>query len=96
MNIFIVGGTGFLGYHAALEARRRGHTVTALGLPPIPSDEDFTANTRLLLQDLEHTSDDDLRARWTDHVPVTFVDGRVLSYWVLDADRLRAALASAS
>ena len=75
MNIFIVGGTGFLGYHAALEARRRGHTVTALGLPPIPSDEDFTANTRLLLQDLEHTSDDDLRTLMTGHSALIFAAG---------------------
>ncbi len=28
----------------------------------------------------------------TDHVPVTFVDGRQLSIWFLDEQRLRAAL----
>jgi len=47
-------------------------------------------------QAVDVDSDEELRARFTDHVPVTFVDGRVLSYWVLDADRLRAALAPAS
>jgi glutaredoxin len=36
--------------------------------------------------------DEGLRSGYTDHVPVTFVDGREFSVWVLDADRLRAAL----
>jgi len=37
-------------------------------------------------------SDEGLRTTYTDHVPVTFVDGREFSVWVLDADRLRASL----
>jgi len=36
--------------------------------------------------------DPDLRARFTDEVPVTFVDGRQHDYWRVDAERLRAAL----
>ena len=38
--------------------------------------------------------DDDpaLRARYTDHVPVTFVDGEQLSLWFVERDRLVAAL----
>ena len=42
--------------------------------------------------------DDDpaLRAQFTDHVPVTFVDGRQLSLWFVDEARLRAALTSSS
>ena len=35
-----------------------------------------------------------LRAGYTDHVPVTFVDQRLLSYWVVDESALRGALAS--
>ena len=31
-------------------------------------------------------------ARWTDEVPVTFVDGRQHDYWRVDEGRLRAAL----
>ncbi len=38
-------------------------------------------------------SDDELRARYTDHVPVTFVDQRLLGYWFVDASALRGALA---
>jgi glutaredoxin len=34
----------------------------------------------------------DLRARWTDLVPVVTVDGRHHDHWRIDADRLRGAL----
>jgi hypothetical protein len=36
--------------------------------------------------------DPDLRRRYTDEVPVTFVDGRQHDYWRVDPVRLRAAL----
>jgi dihydroflavonol-4-reductase len=36
MRIFIVGGTGFLGYYSALEFLRRGHSVSTISLPDIP------------------------------------------------------------
>ncbi len=31
-------------------------------------------------------------SKWGDHVPVTFVDGRLLSRWILDRDALVSAL----
>jgi len=37
-------------------------------------------------------SDPALRAEYTDHVPVTFVDGVRHAIWFLDAEALRAAL----
>lgn len=37
-------------------------------------------------------TDEELKARYSDHVPVVFVDGELLSYWFLDADALRGAL----
>ena len=37
-------------------------------------------------------ADATLRRAYTDHVPVTFVDGERLSYWGLDPQELRAAL----
>jgi len=36
--------------------------------------------------------DPDLRERFTDEVPVTFVDGRQHDFWRVDEQRLRAAL----
>ena len=38
-------------------------------------------------------SDAQLRDQYTDHVPVTFVDGEQLSLWFVDEARLSAALA---
>ena len=35
MKVFIVGGTGFLGYYATLEFLNRGHEVTTISLPDI-------------------------------------------------------------
>lgn len=37
-------------------------------------------------------TDPELRRRYTDEVPVIFVDGRQHDFWRVDADRLRAAL----
>jgi len=39
------------------------------------------------------TGDDDLTARFTDQVPVTFVDGAQHDFWRVDGARLRTALA---
>ncbi len=37
-------------------------------------------------------ADPELRRRYTDEVPVTFVDGAQHDFWRVDPDRLRAAL----
>ena len=36
----------------------------------------------------------DLATQFTDHVPVVWVDGRLLTYWTLTKDQLVAALQS--
>jgi Glutaredoxin-like domain (DUF836) len=40
------------------------------------------------------SEDAELVRRYTDQVPVTFVDGRQHDFWRVDAERLRAALRS--
>lgn len=40
-------------------------------------------------------TDPELKREYTDHVPVTFVDGRRHDFWRVDPDRLRAALGEA-
>jgi glutaredoxin len=44
---------------------------------------------------VEHSIDDDpeLRRRFGEEIPVTFVDGRQHDFWRVDPARLRAALA---
>ena len=39
-------------------------------------------------------TDPELQDRFTDEVPVTFVDGRQHDFWRVDAERLRVALTS--
>nr|WP_269779452.1 glutaredoxin family protein [Propioniciclava soli] len=43
-------------------------------------------------QAVDVDADPELRARYTDHVPVTFVDGAQHSLWFVDAGRLREAV----
>lgn len=38
-------------------------------------------------------TDEMLRSTFNDHVPVTFVDGRLHGYWFVDASKLSDALA---
>ena len=45
--------------------------------------------------DAAAADDPELRRRYTDEVPVTFVDGAQHDFWRVDAGRLRAALARA-
>ena len=37
MKVFMIGGTGLLGSQAAKELISRGHEVTSIALPPLPS-----------------------------------------------------------
>ena len=43
-------------------------------------------------QAVDVDSDPELKAAYTDHVPVTFVDGQQFSLWFVDAERLADAL----
>lgn len=48
------------------------------------------AGASLRLLDVD--DDQDLRERYTNHVPVLFVFGQLLDYWAVDEHRLAAAL----
>ncbi|TRY18586.1 glutaredoxin family protein [Tessaracoccus rhinocerotis] len=52
--------------------------------------EEVGASWRLVDVD----TDANLRAHWTDHVPVTFVDGELHGRWFVEPDRLKQALAT--
>ncbi len=41
MRIFIVGGTGFIGYHATLEFLKNGHSVSTISIPDVELGEYF-------------------------------------------------------
>jgi glutaredoxin len=43
-------------------------------------------------EEVDITTDDELEDRFSDDVPVTFVDGKQHDFWRVDEARLRAAL----
>lgn len=45
--------------------------------------------------ELNIDEDAELRARYSEEVPVVLIDGKVHNFWHIDADRLRAALMAA-
>lgn len=53
---------------------------------------DVCAGTGDTWTSVDITGDDDLVRRFTDQVPVTFVDGAQHDFWRVDAQRLRLAL----
>ncbi len=74
---------GRAGCHLCDEARSVIETVCAdLG----------EAYAEVDIDHLDADVDPALRDRFTEEVPVTFVDGRQHDFWRVDPDRLRAAL----
>jgi len=43
-------------------------------------------------EEVDVDTDEELRRRFTEEVPVTFVDGRQHDFWRVDEQRLRSAL----
>ena len=75
MNVFIVGGTGFLGYYATKELVRRGHTVSILALPPMPAPGLFSGDVQIRLANLDDLGDDEVRAMLRGHDGVVMAAG---------------------
>jgi glutaredoxin len=50
------------------------------------------AETGVTFEEVDVDADPELRRRFTDEVPVTFVDGDQHDFWRVDPDRVRAAL----
>ncbi len=57
MKVFILGGTGFIGYHTTLALLRQGHTVQTLALPPLPEEGLFPEGVSIHLGDFNQMSD---------------------------------------
>lgn len=47
MKVFIAGGTGFIGYHAALEFLKRGYEVSSIALPDMKPGEWFPKEIKI-------------------------------------------------
>ena len=74
-RVFVIGGTGFLGYHAIQEFLKKGWGVTALGLPPAPPADLYPASVKVIIQDLEKISDEQFLALLRGHDALVFAAG---------------------
>ncbi len=62
MKIFVAGGTGLLGFHAVMDALRKGHEVSALAVPDVRLDGWFPREVTVHYGDLFSMSGDDILA----------------------------------
>ena len=75
MKVFIIGGTGFIGYHATLEFLQRGHQVSTLALPPLPEDNLLPGEVGIHLADLNELSDEAVRDLFRGQDALVFAAG---------------------
>lgn len=59
-KVVVVGGTGLLGYYAAKEFVRRGHSVTVVALPPLPEEGLFPREVDVILANIDELDDSGL------------------------------------
>lgn len=74
-RVFIVGGTGLLGYHAAQEFLAKGWSVTTLGLPPAPPAALYPPSVAVVLKDVAKATDAELRELLRGHEGLVFAAG---------------------
>lgn len=61
MKIFMIGGTGLLGYAGAKELIKRGHSIVTVALPPVPKNLDIPHKMELVLDNYLTMSDQELK-----------------------------------
>jgi dihydroflavonol-4-reductase len=74
-RVFVVGGTGFLGYHAIQEFLENGWEATAIGLPPAPPADLFPSDVRVVLCDLDIVTDEELLNLLSSHTALVYAAG---------------------
>lgn len=57
-NVFILGGTGLLGYHTVRELLKREYTVSTVSLPPMPTEDLLPPEVECQLGDINEMTDD--------------------------------------
>jgi len=74
-NIFIIGGTGFLGYYTSLELAERGASVTSLAMPDEAVDESLSSRVGIEWADIDQLSDDQLGELLTGNDAIIYAAG---------------------
>lgn len=74
-RVILVGGTGFLGYHAVMEFLKKDWDVTAVGLPPAPPPGVIPDPVKIVIRDLESLSDQELLNLLDGHDALVYAGG---------------------
>ncbi|MGO2962178.1 MAG: NAD-dependent epimerase/dehydratase family protein [Carnobacterium maltaromaticum] len=61
-KVFVLGGTGFLGYYTTKELLKRGYQVVTAALPPLPEEGLLPAEVEITLGNINEMSDDEVLA----------------------------------
>jgi len=75
MKIFIIGGTGLLGSEAARELINRGHEVSSMALPPIPTGAVLPEKMHIELGNYLDMTEEDIRAHFAGCDAFVFAAG---------------------
>jgi dihydroflavonol-4-reductase len=75
MRVLVVGGTGFLGYHATLTLLARGHAVTCVARKPPTAAMGLPASVAIRTLDSDQLDDDGARRLCEGHQGVVFAAG---------------------
>lgn len=59
-NVFVLGGTGLLGYHTVKELLKRDYQVSTIALPPMPSKELLPEEVKCQLGNIHEMTDDEV------------------------------------
>ncbi|WP_125606623.1 NAD-dependent epimerase/dehydratase family protein [Lapidilactobacillus bayanensis] len=59
-KVFVLGGTGFLGFYTTKELLRRGYQVKTMALPPMPADNLLPAEVECSLGNINELSDQEI------------------------------------
>ncbi|MBU1118885.1 NAD-dependent epimerase/dehydratase family protein [Patescibacteria group bacterium] len=74
-SVLVLGGTGFIGYHAVLEFLKKGYAITILSLPPLPKKGLFPPEVSIRLADLNTLSDEAVVELMQGHSAALFAAG---------------------
>src|SRR4030066_1864011 len=75
MKIMIVGGTGFLGYHALLVALKRGYSVNALAIDDVVLGDWYPGEVNVQYGDVFELTEEDLQGRFAGYDAMIYAVG---------------------
>jgi len=76
MKVFMIGATGFLGYHATRLFLERGHEVATISLPPMPEEDLLPREVQCTLGNIDEMTDEALISLMSGFNTFIFAAGR--------------------